>query len=56
MQKSIFIFIAMLTTIAHPSISQPINNPWTFVYDGAITENVKGKVNIHPNVYKSILR
>lgn len=27
-------------------------NPFTLVYDGAITENVKGKVNIHPVKYK----
>ncbi len=27
-------------------------NPWTLVYDGAITENVKGKVNIMPVTYK----
>lgn len=27
-------------------------NPYTLVYDGAITENVKGKVNIHPVMYK----
>lgn len=27
-------------------------NPFTLVYDGAITENVKGKVNIHPVTYK----
>ena len=27
------------------------NNPFTLVYDGAITENVKGKVNIHPVKY-----
>ncbi|TCS84695.1 hypothetical protein EDD80_1199 [Anseongella ginsenosidimutans] len=27
-------------------------NPWTLVYDGAITENVEGKVNIHPVTYK----
>lgn len=26
-------------------------NPYTLVYDGAITENVKGKVNIHPVNY-----
>lgn len=26
-------------------------NPWTLVYDGAITENVPGKVNIHPVRY-----
>jgi fermentation-respiration switch protein FrsA (DUF1100 family) len=27
-------------------------NPYTLVYEGAITENVKGKVNIHPVTYK----
>lgn len=27
-------------------------NPYTLVYEGAITENVKGKVNIHPVNYK----
>ena len=27
-------------------------NPFTLAYDGAITENVKGKVNIHPVNYK----
>ncbi len=27
-------------------------NPFTLVYDCAITENVKGKVNIHPVTYK----
>lgn len=27
-------------------------NPWTLVYEGAITKNVKGKVNIHPVTYK----
>ncbi|WP_075256599.1 alpha/beta hydrolase [Herbaspirillum camelliae] len=27
-------------------------NPFTLVYDGAITENVPGKVNIHPVTYK----
>lgn len=27
-------------------------NPFTLVYDGAITENIKGKVNIHPVTYK----
>ena len=27
-------------------------NPFTLTYDGAITENVKGKVNIHPVNYK----
>ncbi|NJL76425.1 MAG: hypothetical protein HC892_16810 [Saprospiraceae bacterium] len=27
-------------------------NPWTLVYEGAITKNVKGKVNIQPVTYK----
>jgi len=27
-------------------------NPFTLTYEGAITENVKGKVNIHPVTYK----
>jgi fermentation-respiration switch protein FrsA (DUF1100 family) len=27
-------------------------NPYTLVYDGAISENVKGQVNIHPVTYK----
>lgn len=27
-------------------------NPFTLAYDGAITENIKGKVNIHPVTYK----
>ena len=27
-------------------------NPFTLTYEGAITENVKGKVNIHPITYK----
>jgi fermentation-respiration switch protein FrsA (DUF1100 family) len=28
------------------------NNPFTLVYEGAITENESGKVNIHPVTYK----
>lgn len=28
------------------------NNPFTLTYDNAITENVKGKVNIHPVKYR----
>ena len=27
-------------------------NPWTLVYQGAITKNEKGKVTIHPVKYK----
>lgn len=28
------------------------SNPFTLTYDGAITANVKGEVNIHPVIYK----
>ena len=39
-------------THAQPA-QKPVNkNPYTLVYDGAITENVKLKVNIHPVRYK----
>lgn len=27
-------------------------NPWGLVYDGAITENLPGQVNIHPITYQ----
>ncbi|MCC6279430.1 MAG: alpha/beta hydrolase [Saprospiraceae bacterium] len=30
----------------------PPQNPYTLVYAGAITENVKGKVNLHPVTYQ----
>lgn len=39
-----------LNTASIPGRQQA--NPFTLVYDGAITENVKGKVNIHPVNYK----
>lgn len=29
-----------------------IKNPFTLVYDGAITKNIKGRINIHPVNYK----
>jgi len=46
-----------MTTIATGSVHAQYHekaeqNPYTLVYDGAITENVKGKVNIHPVAYK----
>jgi uncharacterized protein len=53
--------LQLVITIAMTAITfvnaQPIQkarpqNPYTLVYDGAITENVKGKVNIHPVTYK----
>jgi fermentation-respiration switch protein FrsA (DUF1100 family) len=44
------IFISMLA-IHYTSKAQNIENPFTLVYDGAITENVEGAVNIHPVNY-----
>ena len=39
-------------TVADMSIFKSHNsNPWGLVYDGAITENIQGKVNIHPIIY-----
>ncbi|NEU08470.1 alpha/beta hydrolase [Flavihumibacter sp. R14] len=39
-------------TQAQPAEKPANKNPYTLVYDGAITENVKLKVNIHPVRYK----
>src|SRR5688572_22663775 len=40
------------TTTAQTNQKLTKQNPYTLVYEGAITENVKGKVNIHPVTYK----
>ena len=42
----------MMTTsiISYAQIKS--KNPFGLVYGGAITANVKGKVNIHPETYK----
>lgn len=34
-------------------MARPEDNKWGLVYDGAITENVEGAVNIHPVTYKA---
>jgi fermentation-respiration switch protein FrsA (DUF1100 family) len=55
MNKAIIIFTVVMSIVAtNNSFSQngKKQNPYTLVYDGAITENVKGKVNIHPVTYK----
>jgi fermentation-respiration switch protein FrsA (DUF1100 family) len=40
-----------MLAIHYTSKAQNIENPFTLVYDGAITENVEGAVNIHPVNY-----
>jgi uncharacterized protein len=57
MKKSIGLLV-MVIAVTGTSMSNAqtpekkrLQNPYTLVYDGAITENVKGKVNIHPVTY-----
>jgi len=57
--KKISFVIALVMTItainmtnAQTTQKDLKQNPYTLVYDRAITENVKGKVNIHPVTYK----
>lgn len=42
---------SMLLTAMAANAADYQKNPFTLAYDGAITENVKGKVNIHPVKY-----
>lgn len=49
----ITILMTALSIVNAQSLQQAQQqNPYTLVYQGAITENVKGKVNIHPVTYK----
>ena len=55
--KQIISIITLTILIANMSLAQSNEkasqqNPWTLVYEGAITSNEKGKVNIHPVTYK----
>ncbi|MFV8343867.1 alpha/beta hydrolase [Flavobacterium sp. XS2P39] len=57
--KKLSLIIALIISIAAIDMSNAQTtqkahqrNPYTLVYDGAITENVKGKINIHPVSYK----
>ncbi|MGO4294825.1 alpha/beta hydrolase [Chitinophaga sp. RAB17] len=57
--KKLPIIIALTTSITATNITKAQStqkgyqaNPFTLVYEGAITENVPGKVNIHPVSYK----
>jgi uncharacterized protein len=47
------LFSAIISTLLGVTMAADYKqNPFTLAYDGAITENVKGKVNIHPMKYK----
>lgn len=52
----LIIAIALAMTVINTANAQYYQkaeqNPFSLVYEGAITENVKGKVNIHPVTYK----
>ena len=51
--KYIGLFILMNILALNQTIkAQSEKNPFTLVYEGAITENVDGKVDIHPVTYK----
>lgn len=48
----LFSVIVINMTSAQTAQKTRPQSPYTLVYDGAITENVAGKVNIHPVTYK----
>jgi len=51
--KLISLLLAGVFTISGTALGADYkNNPFTLVYDGAITKNIEGKVNIHPVTYK----
>lgn len=52
MERTILILVAILMTTNIISAQTKLKNPFGLVYGDAITENVPGKVNIHPVTYK----
>jgi hypothetical protein len=53
MEKTKLILTAIIMTISILASAQTKpQNPFGLVYEDAITENVAGKVNIHPVTYK----
>lgn len=54
--KKLSILTALIMSVITVNYSDAQNttpkNPFTLVYGGAITENIKGQVNIHPVTYK----
>ena len=52
MKKTFLTTLAMISALAFTGVADAAaNNPLGLVYKGAIMENVKGKVNIHPVTY-----
>ena len=50
--KLLFVSIVTLISAGASLAADYTQNPFTLAYEGAITENVKGQVNIHPVAYK----
>lgn len=52
MKKNLLTTLAVASSLAFACVADAAeNNPFGLVYKGAIMENVKGKVNIHPVTY-----
>ena len=52
MKKTLLTTLAVASSLAFACVANAAeNNPFGLVYKGAIMENVKGKVNIHPVTY-----